>query len=104
MRLAEAFEVMRCIGWHDGLWNKEGLAKACSDDPLDFVELVYNMAGNAWSAHHFAPVHMSLISTIGTFSKGLACEECDEEDTEDAPMLAVVDSGDESDLSIEPGI
>ena len=38
---------------------------------MDYIELLSNLAGNCWSAFHYLPVQMCLISTIGRFHKGV---------------------------------
>ena len=77
VRLAEAFEYARGIGWEDEMWVKyEEGAFASPGSGFAFIELVANMAGNAWSALQYAAVHTALVATAGKF--------CGVQDTGDA--------------------
>ena len=44
-------------------------------DAQDYLALLNNMAGNAWSCFQFAPLHMAMVSTIGHFIKS-ADDQC----------------------------
>ena len=69
IRLAEAFEHFRLMGWEDSMWRQPAVGHKMESD-VDFIELLTNMAGNAWSALHYCPVTLCLMSTIGKFMKG----------------------------------
>ncbi len=40
------------------------------EGPHALAEMCSNLAGNAWSAFHYAPLRIALTSTIGHFKKG----------------------------------
>ena len=50
------FEQMRMIGWADSMFANDG--HHLQDSDFDYVELLGNMAGNAWSVFHYAPVQV----------------------------------------------
>ena len=43
---------MRLIGWGDDLWA-EGWADHGQESDIAYIELLSNMAGNAWSMFHY---------------------------------------------------
>ena len=71
IRMAESFALMRSIGWGDDTWRPAPK----SMDAQDYLALLNNMAGNAWSCFQFAPLHMAMVSTIGHFIKS-ADDQC----------------------------
>ena len=72
MRLLEAFEYMRLVGWSDELWhiNSDSSINEEYRQTVDYLELLSNFAGNAYSIHHYAPWLMSLLATYGYFRCG----------------------------------
>ena len=48
---------MRLIGWGDDLWAEESAGHGQESD-IAYIELLSNMAGNAWSMFHFAPLQV----------------------------------------------
>ena len=67
IRLAESFEMMRLIGWDDKQWarpNASGMAMG-----VQGLDIISNMAGNAFSLWHFGPWQCALLSTYGQFCK-----------------------------------
>ena len=88
IRLAEGFEYFRLQGWDDSMWTPVQPSDL-PDCPMDYIELLSNLAGNGWSAFHYIPVQMSLLATIGRYHKGLdpsvpCIQEALEEDSEEA--------------------
>ena len=80
VRLAESFEMMRLIGWDDKQWarpNASGMAMG-----VEGLDLISNMAGNAFSMWHFGPWQCALLSTYGQFCK----MEMDVEGVEEVQM------------------
>jgi hypothetical protein len=65
-RILEAFEYMRLIGWFDSEWRvPAGTIKTTLD-----LELVANMAGNAYSLFHYGPLQDRLLNIDGTWLHG----------------------------------
>ena len=52
---------MRMIGWCDDLYADE-MAGHGQESDVDYVELLSNMAGNAWSMFHYAPLQVYVFS------------------------------------------
>ena len=50
VRLGEAFEIMRMIGWDDSMYTDHGPPNDMTAP--DYIALLINMAGNAWSMFH----------------------------------------------------
>ena len=50
--------------WSDDLWVKGTTDLA----DHEWVELVANLAGNAWSLWHYAPIAMASMAVFGRFS------------------------------------
>ena len=77
VRAAEAFEYMRLCGWDDSCWNVEAMT-ALEEVSVDRVELLENMAGNAFSLWHYGPWMSALLITLGRFGKlnGAESESC----------------------------
>ena len=53
------FEQMRMIGWADSLFAKGPDSEHPNhsvQDSFEHIELLDNMAGNAWSVYHYAPI------------------------------------------------
>ena len=74
MRLVEAFELFRMIGWSDENWrpvmvDADGNGE-CYRQTHEHLELLSNLCGNAFSIHHYAPWMMSLLATYGRFMCG----------------------------------
>ena len=63
VRLLEPFEQMRCIGWSDSMWRHA----RDSWSTYDKLELIPEMAGNAFCIFHYLPVCCALFSTWGRF-------------------------------------
>ena len=61
LRTLECFELTRMIGWPDDCWRTIGP----DDRSHDFVELVSNMCGNAYTMFHFGPWNIALLATYG---------------------------------------
>ena len=72
MRVLEGFEYMRLAGWSDELWhiNLDSSINEEYRQTVDYLELLSNFAGNAYSIHHYAPWIMSLLATYGYFCCG----------------------------------
>lgn len=49
------------IGWCDDLYADE-MAGHGQESDVDYVELLSNMAGNAWSMFHYAPLQVYVFS------------------------------------------
>ncbi len=64
IRVVEAYECMRMIGWADE-WYTIFPSTFCWD--LDRLEGLVNMAGNAYTAFHFLPWYLALLATWGKF-------------------------------------
>ena len=72
VRLLECFEYMRMIGWGDDEWAIPELSKPPGGErSCDYLELVANMVGNAYSVYHYGPWNMAMLSTFGTYHKDL---------------------------------
>ena len=73
--------------------------------PMDYIELLSNLAGNGWSVFHYLPIQMSLLATIGRYHKGLApgvpdtkeAEEEDEQEEADGTSFTTEDTPSDSD-------
>ena len=65
IRLVEAYECMRFIGWQDCMWTAGGQHKISSIDDLFGL---CNLAGNSYSLYHWLPWHCALQSTCGKFA------------------------------------
>jgi len=63
-RMLECFESLRLMGWCDDAWKKHRNTKVTSPEQL---ELIMNIAGNAFSAWAYLPCEMALLATWGTF-------------------------------------
>ena len=69
------------------------------DCPMDYIELLSNLAGNGCSVFHYLSIQMSLLATIGLYHKGLALEvpdtkEAEEEDEQEEADCASFTSHD----------
>lgn len=80
IRLAEAFEVMRLMGWADQYWR--GTPTYASGDEL--LDLVEGLAGNAYSVWNFVPWYIALLATFGRFFESPSHEE-EEDDVNATP-------------------
>ena len=78
LRVLEAFEYMRLIGYPDEAW-KPLSAKFKSMGPLQMLDLFENMAGNAYSLFHFGPCQLALLSAFGRFHKDRYVEPLEED-------------------------
>ena len=76
VRLAEAFEYLALLGFPPQLLVPRPAGSIA--DPHDFVALFGNLAGNAWTAFHYAPWVMSLLATEGAFQGGVPAEAADD--------------------------
>ena len=66
VRILEAFEYMRLQGWGDEQWNAYDIDET-TPKGVYFLELIANMAGNAFSVFHYGPVVQALLATFGKF-------------------------------------
>ncbi len=67
IRLLEAFECMRLIGWDDTCW----LCPPSSNPTDETLELLEDMAGNAYTIWHYVPWMLALLATFGKFSTSM---------------------------------
>ena len=72
IRCLESFEEMRMLGWDDSFWSPAGTRAFQS---YEDVELISNIAGNAFSAFNCVPFFCSLLSTAGKFASAEAEQE-----------------------------
>jgi hypothetical protein len=72
IRCMDAIEYMRMIGWSDDAWTP--LVQSLST--LDGMDMVANLAGNAYSVFHFGPWAMSTMATVGRFHKDYVKRDC----------------------------
>ena len=63
IRLIEAFESMRLIGWDTESWSQAPECKSEKD-----LDAIVNLVGNAFYFAHFLPVFLSVLSTFGRYS------------------------------------
>ena len=73
VRLVEPFEYMRMIGWSDDEWNLEKMP-AADKVTEDDMELIPNLAGNAFRLWQYGPWLCALLSTYGFFGRDSQCE------------------------------
>ena len=66
IRLVEAHECMRLIGWQDCMWSGGQHRIASIDDIFGLC----NSLGNSYSLFHWLPWHCALQSTFGKFAAG----------------------------------
>jgi hypothetical protein len=99
VRIAEGFEYMRCIGWDDSMFKNYNF-NAAAAAPYDIgpSELLSNLAGNAWSCFHYAPVLMAEIATAGKY---LAADRDAVDDRDAADTVEVDSAGSYSDGGTE---
>ena len=64
VRRLEAFELMRLIGWNVDSW-----APYSTPDKAPDLELISNLAGNAYSLYHYGPWEMAALATFGKYHK-----------------------------------
>ena len=69
IRVADAHEYMRCIGWDIGTFSAKTVEPKYDDAKVAFAttELHANMVGNAWSMFQYIPLKMSLVATAGMY-------------------------------------
>jgi hypothetical protein len=83
IRILEGFEYMRMIGWDDACWAGE---LSANDRPsmstAEEVELLANLAGNAYTAFHYMPWNMALLATFGKYHLN-GIDDAADEDVED---------------------
>ena len=65
----EEVVVMRMQGWSDAMWKP---MPAGWYDCTEKLELVANMAGNAYSLWHYGPISMATWATVGRYYKQFA--------------------------------
>ena len=65
VRLVEPFELMRMIGWCGDCWQP--LSNKFLASGIEALELVSNLAGNAYSLFHVGPVQLASLATLGKF-------------------------------------
>ena len=58
--------MFRMIGWGDSMWRNVTHPKMKDND---YIELVSNMAGNAYTMYHFGPWALASLATFGRFWK-----------------------------------
>ena len=68
VRAAEAWEYMRLQGWEDNCWKVDAMPAGDTVKEED-LELIANMAGNAYSVYHYGPWLCALLATWGQFAK-----------------------------------
>ena len=61
-RILEGFEYLRLMGWFDEQWTQ-----VTDSVGVDFLELLGNLGGNAYSAFHFGPSICALLACYGRF-------------------------------------
>ena len=64
----ESFESMRLIGWDDDLWRVDRM-KPIDQVTHEDVDLLDNMAGNAFSLWHYRPWVIATLATLGKFAQ-----------------------------------
>lgn len=64
-RFVEAHEMLRMIGW-DPLGHFKPWKHECESD-WEYIKLIWNMCGNAWSMFQYAPVALALIAVAGKY-------------------------------------
>ena len=64
VRLVEAFEALRMIGYSDTFWGDVSEVSFASDK---YLFMLTNIAGNSYPLFHYIPWHCSLVSTYGRF-------------------------------------
>ena len=73
VRLIEAVEVLAMQGWHESWWramDSDDRSHAFGKlDDQHKVQLVCNMAGNAFCIWHFLPLQIATLATVGKFGK-----------------------------------
>ncbi len=70
---------MRLIGWCDSFWAAPSPSDVQNIEMLDLLE---DMAGNAYSAFHFGPWMMALLVTFGKFY-GITASPVHNDESED---------------------
>ena len=71
VRLIEAYESMRLIGWSDESWRADDVLGGY-DEKLERMDLIVNMVGNAFCFAHWVPVFCATMSTFGKFGSFLS--------------------------------
>jgi hypothetical protein len=73
IRALEAVEYMALQGWDRSEWAVKASfdTRRMNLGSQEYVELVANLAGNAWSIWHYVPFKLALCATIGRFHSGL---------------------------------
>lgn len=72
VRLLEGFELFRMIGWDDSMWRN---VTPPTEKGSDYIELLSNMAGNAYTMYHFGPWALASLATFGRFWKNPESDE-----------------------------
>jgi hypothetical protein len=67
VRCVDAHEYFRLIGWDISMFKARGPFTAVGG--FDDIELLANMAGNAWSAFQYAGIFVAHVATAGKFRK-----------------------------------
>ena len=62
VRILEAFEYFRLVGWGDADW-----ARVDDGHKIEFLELCAKLAGNALSLFQYGPVQLALMATYGRY-------------------------------------
>ena len=93
VRAMGAVEYMRLIGWDIDDWRPchSTQERIGAMNPVDWIELVAEMVGNAWCVFQYGPIRCALTATIGHFMKdgdGVENDTISEEesDSSDASM------------------
>ncbi|MDA8583005.1 hypothetical protein N9L68_02205 [bacterium] len=94
IRILEAFECMRLIGWSDSLWKP----LPSHLRTVEFLEVISNAAGNVFCVFHFLPWNLALLSTYGYYVQAHGGDEAEPEcEEEDVGINASTESSTQSD-------
>ena len=67
IRVIEAFEAMRMVGWSDQFWHPDTPRLFSGRDEPAHLERICNIAGNSYSVYHLIPWTLTKWSLVGTF-------------------------------------
>ena len=82
IRLVEAFEAMRMIGYSDSFWGKTSDLQFSRVEDLFYLT---NIAGNSYSMFHYLPWHCALLSVYGRYQENHLAKDEDEDEDDGEP-------------------
>ena len=96
-RVVEAFEALRFMGVSDHFWVMNSENAVYDDDGHDIsnghcverLELLMNLAGNAYSIYHFVPVFLATLAVVGRY--GILTESLEDSHAVHAPAVVGAD-------------